>query len=249
MIRVNDVEIDNAMITAEMQYHRGRSHEEVKCKATEALIVATLVRQQVGEAGNEVELDTLMKRWEDSDASALVASEDDCRLYYQNNQKRFISSPLLEARHILLSATREDQERRSTALQQARELIAEIRQAPEQFGMFAMQFSACPSKEDGGQLGQLTKGQTVPEFERQLFNCPQGLVSSPIETRYGIHIVWIDHFEPGKLLPFESVHQKIAHYLMDRLQFKSIAHNIQQLIDDASIEGYDMAQSQSPLIQ
>ena len=101
----------------------------------------------------------------------------------------------------------------------------------------------------GGQLGQLSKGQTVPEFERQLSNCKRGLAQSPIESRYGVHVVVLDQHVEGKQLPFDMVKTRIADYLNEKVRRKAIAQYIHTLISQATIDGFDFKVSESPLMQ
>ena len=106
-----------------------------------------------------------------------------------------------------------------------------------------------PFSETGGQLGQLGKGQTVPEFERQLFNCQLGLASSPLESRYGVHVAYIDRRVDGKALPYDMVKERISDYLNEKVRRKAIAQYIHTLISNAEIEGFDFSVSDSPLMQ
>jgi len=54
----------------------------------------------------------------------------------------------------------------------------------------ALALSDCPSKENGGDLGQIGKGQTVSEFENVLFRMQEGELScTPVDSRYGYHII------------------------------------------------------------
>lgn len=57
------------------------------------------------------------------------------------------------------------------------------------FDELAKQYSICPSKEKGGDLGYFNRGQMVPEFENAAFSTPIGEVSQPVQTRYGWHII------------------------------------------------------------
>jgi len=59
--------------------------------------------------------------------------------------------------------------------------------------------SNCPSGQQGGNLGQIGRGDTVPEFKKALFRLgPTGLLRELVKTRYGFHIVAIDRRIPGK---------------------------------------------------
>ena len=59
----------------------------------------------------------------------------------------------------------------------------------ESFEELAKEYSKCPSKEKGGDLGYFIRGQMVPEFENAAFSTPIGSVSDPVKTRYGWHLI------------------------------------------------------------
>ena len=59
------------------------------------------------------------------------------------------------------------------------------------FAELAKKESACPSKEKGGDLGEFTKGQMVPEFDKVAFSMAPGKVSDPVKTQFGWHLVLV----------------------------------------------------------
>jgi len=181
------------------------------------------------------------------------ASEQDCRQYYDNNLDKFCTTPLLAVSHILLAADPENELARIEAEDTAKLLIRKLDKAgpslPQVFAALAAEHSICPSKKTQGQLGQITKGQTVPEFERQLFNCDTGLVRKPLASRYGIHVVNIDQRVEGRQMEFVMVQKRIEDYLNEKVRRKAIAQYIEKLISVADIDGFDFSVSDSPLIQ
>jgi len=241
MIKVNGSTINEDDILREMQYHRAENQRASMIQASEALVISVLLRNRAETLGiavddNEHFVEVLLSQ----EVSYPKADEKDCLLYYQNNTARFTSSPLLAVRHILLACAPEDAETRCQSNDVARSLIEKLRQEPKSFEGLAKQYSRCPSASVGGQLGQISRGQTVPEFESQLFSCNLGLVEHSIESRYGVHVVVIDHREPGKLLPFALVKDKIRDYLNERVRHKAIAQYINLLGSEATIDGFQL---------
>ena len=265
MIRVNNTEFDETAIVKEMQYHTAETHTEAKNKASEALIISELLKQRAAVlkldgAGTGADVKVVLSDGQEGEEAFLEkllalevdypkANEDDCRNYFKANPKKFMTTPLIEAKHILLDAAPDDATARSEAIELAEQLIKRLADDSSLFSDLATLHSKCPSAKTGGQLGQLGKGQTVPEFERQLFNCALGLASAPLESRYGVHIVYIDRLVEGKVLPYEMVKERIADYLNEKVRRKAIAQYIHTLISDAEIEGFDFSVSDSPLMQ
>ncbi len=255
MIQVNQASISEAAIMAEMQYHPADNKRGAMLKAAESLIIGELLRQRAKALGLSVKSEANTAT-DDNFLDALIsaevvipkASQGECEQYYKLNPQRFASSPLLEVSHILLGAAPDDDKARVETKALAEQLIRQIQQG-ESLSALAQQYSACPSKETGGNLGQISRGQTVPEFERQIFSAEPGLVAHPIESRYGYHVVHIARKVAGKLLPFSAVEQKIAEYLNEKVRRKAVAQYIHRLIVDADIEGFDFNLSASPLMQ
>ena len=255
-IRVNGVLIEPEAMALELQYHPAAEQSEAMFLAAQALVIRELLQQRCSELSVKVEAG-IGESQEEAAIRSLIelevpvpeADESVCEHFYASNLPRFVSAPLLAARHILLECAPDDIEARISKREQADALLVQLQADPQRFTELALAHSACPSKEQGGALGQLSKGQTVPEFERQLFRQPQGLVGQPLESRYGFHVVYVDQRIEGLQLPYEAVAQDIRRELYQRVWQKSVAQYLQTLVGAADIQGIQLAGADSPLLQ
>jgi peptidyl-prolyl cis-trans isomerase C len=246
-VSVNGVVLPHETIAAEAQHHSAPSPAQAFAAAARALAIRELLLQEAGRLGlaPEPEQDAEGRRETDEDAliRALIAratpqdapDEEFCRRYYDNNQPRFRSADIYEAAHILIAVSPDGE---ASELEAARALIATLKRDPSGFADAARACSACPSRESGGNLGQITRGQMVPEFERALFAMAPGEISDePLRTRFGFHILRLDRMIEGAMLPFEAVKARIAAFLSDTRERQAIAGYIAHLARQADISG------------
>jgi len=85
--------------------------------------------------------------------------------------------PRASARHILVAT-----EEQCTQLKQDIEGGAD-------FAAIAKEHSSCPSGAQGGELGEFSQGQMVPEFDQVVFNDELNVVHGPIKTQFGYHLL------------------------------------------------------------
>jgi len=256
-ITVNGVLIDEVSVLEEMQHHPAASKREAMVKTVESLIIGELLKQKAIELGYLTSDANAFSAEEAAGLKTLIqkevevprASEEECERFFEHNQGKFTTSPLLEVRHILLAVAPDDINERAKLKEIADGLIEILQATPSLFSEFVSKHSACPSKETEGSLGQISKDQTVPEFEKQIFAASEGLISYPVETRYGFHIVYVDRKIDGKALPYDYVKEKVSGYLNDKVERKATAQYIQTLVTDADIKGFVFDLDDSPLIQ
>lgn len=72
----------------------------------------------------------------------------------------------------------------------AKKLYAELQKGGD-FAKLAKKHSICPSGGSGGDLGFFGKGQMVKEFEDAAFSLPVGVVSAPVRTEFGYHLILV----------------------------------------------------------
>jgi peptidyl-prolyl cis-trans isomerase C len=175
-------------------------------------------------------------------------TEAECRRYYESHLKEFQSGDLVYARHILFQVTPAVSvpEMRARAERALSELLAQ----PERFAALASELSNCPSGKQGGNLGQIGRGATVPEFERAIFRLDaQGILRELVKTRHGFHIVAVDKSIPGKTLPFGAVQNRIAERLKGEVEAKALRQYVSILAGQAEIVGVELAATPIPLVQ
>ena len=175
-------------------------------------------------------------------------TEEECRRYYEAHPREFQSGDLVHARHILFQVTPSVRvpEMRARAEQTLNNLLRE----PVQFDALARELSNCPSGQQGGNLGQIRRGDMVPEFEQAVFKLgPTGILRELVKTRYGFHIVAVDQRIPGTMLPFEVVREKIVERLKANVEERALRQYVSILAGQAEIVGVDLQGAQTPLVQ
>ena len=70
----------------------------------------------------------------------------------------------------------------------AEELLKRLKKGAD-FGKLAREFSTCPSKSKGGDLGWFGPGQMVPKFEEAVKKASRGRVVGPVSTQFGFHLI------------------------------------------------------------
>jgi peptidyl-prolyl cis-trans isomerase C len=211
----------------------------------EAAAVRELLRQRAAGLGlvdpgaGVEEIDAAIERLLEREVAAPEPTAEECGRYYQAHAAEFSSSELVMARHILFQVTPGAP---VPALRAKAEMtLADLARDPSQFERFALECSNCPSAQHGGSLGQLGRGETVPEFEEALFNGTYiGIYPQLVRTRFGFHILAVDRRQPGQRVPLEAVRARIAELLRARAQQRALAQYVRALASEADIEGADL---------
>jgi peptidyl-prolyl cis-trans isomerase C len=221
----------------------------------EYAVVRELLRQRAIEtdllspdAGNEEEITGAIERLLAREVQVPAATESECRRYYDTHRAEFRSGDLVHARHILFQVTPSVNVPEVRA--RAEETLKEVLAAPEIFEVRARQLSNCPSGQADGNLGQIGRGDTVPEFEQAVFRLgPTGILPELVKSRYGFHIVSVDRRIPGTDLPFEKARDRIAETLGELVEEHGLRQDVSVLAGEAEIEGVRVDAATSPLVQ
>lgn len=254
VVSVNGAIISPEAIAREIQNHPADRPLAAWQDAARALVVRELLLQEAQRLAiaaeprsdatgrRETDEEALIRALVEREVATPEPGEDECRRFYERNRARFRSPDIYEAAHILFAAREDAPDAFAEACRAAEAVLAELHRHPERFGDLAKAHSACPSAAQGGNLGQITAGQTTPEFEQALFALAPGQICEhPVPTRYGIHVVRLDRKIDGRQVPFGLVADHIADYLRDAVFRRATAQYIARLVSRADIAGIALA--------
>lgn len=254
-IVVNGSAITAREVAAEMQHHPASSAEAAWQDAARALVVRRLLLDAARDAGFPGEdeddaIDVLLRaeiRTPDPDEAA-------ARRWHAAHPERFGTPEAWDASHILIAADPEDDAERAAARITAETLLAEILATPGALPDLARRHSACPSREQGGHLGRIERGSTVPEFETMLAGLEPGQVCPVVvATRYGMHVLHLHRHAPRRDTAFDDARQAVLADLRRTAWQAAVRQYIAVLAARATIEGFVLgadgeARADGPLV-
>jgi len=123
--------------------------------------------------------------------------EEEMKDYYEKNKKEFVIPEKRKASHIIVS----DENK-------AKELLKKIKEGAD-FSQIAKENNIDGSKNKGGDLGWISKGYMIKEFEEVAFSLKKGEISDVIKTKFGYHIIKVEDIKPEEEKNFEEVKESI----------------------------------------
>ncbi len=150
--------------------------------------------------------------------------EEELKAYYDAHQEDYKQEAKVSAKHILVSEREE-----------AEKIAAEIA-AGKPFEDAAREYSSCPSKARGGDLGAFGRGQMVKEFEDAAFSMEKNTVSAPVKTQFGYHLIKLEDILEAKPADFASVKEKLRKTLFQEKQKQVYAQRLEELKDKYPVQ-------------
>jgi peptidyl-prolyl cis-trans isomerase C len=223
-------------------------------KETDSALTALrdLLARRASEVGllaleaTEADVEAAIERLLDREVSTPEPTDEECSRYYAMHPEEFSSGDLVFARHILFAVT--PGAPLALIRTQAEKVLGELTGDPSRFTDLAARYSNCPSGAQGGNLGQLSRGECVPEFEQALFEGRAiGVLPRLINTRFGFHILAIDQRVPGQRVPYGAVRDQIATRLYAQVQEKALKQYVQILAGQAGVDLPGIASATRPI--
>lgn len=122
------------------------------------------------------------------------------------------------------------------ARQRATEVGEAVRKAGTDFANVASTMSESGTRDKGGDLGEVAKGDLVSELDKAVFSAPSGSIIGPVETKSAWHIVRVEQRLPSEVPAFESVKDKLRRDAGEETFQRDYKTYIENLRKDAFIE-------------
>ncbi|WP_123052616.1 peptidylprolyl isomerase [Clostridium sp. JN-1] len=156
--------------------------------------------------------------------SEVIVKDSEVEDYYKVNKDKLVNPESVVARHILVNTE-----------QKANDVLKEINDGMS-FEDAAQKYSSCPSKAQGGNLGKFTRGQMVPEFEDVAFSIDVNVVSKPIKTQFGYHLIKVEQKIPKSPKSYDEVKGTIKNNLLQQRQSYKYNELNKQLKEKYTVE-------------
>jgi len=152
--------------------------------------------------------------------------------YFGEHLDRYVQPEEVVASHILIAATPEEDAASREAKRARIEAIRGELLAGAEFAGLAKQHSDCPSAQRGGELGAFTRGRMAPEFEQAAFSLEPGVISEPVETKFGFHLIRVAEHTPSATPELDVVRPQVV----KEMQREDLTAWFKDLIQDATVE-------------
>jgi len=174
-------------------------------------------------------------------------TREDLQAYYAQHRDEFRVPEQVNVRHILIKTPlpgpdgKVDPKGVEEARKKAQDILKQLK-AGGNFSQLATKFSEDPgSAKNGGSLGWIGKGRTVPEFEKVAFSLPKGSTSDLVQSSYGVHIIRVDDKQDAHVKPLEEVKEQIEPIIKQQKAARAADSQASALLAQARSAGLDKA--------
>ncbi|HVO62639.1 MAG TPA: peptidyl-prolyl cis-trans isomerase [Terriglobales bacterium] len=176
-------------------------------------------------------------------AADAQVSDQDLRSYYDQHRDDFRVPESVTVSHILIKTPtpgpdgKVDQKAVDAAKAKAQDILKQVK-AGGNFAELAKKYSEDPgSAKNGGSLGPIQRGRTVPEFEKTAFSLPKGQISDLVQTTYGFHIIKVDDKQQAHTKSLDEVKSQIEPLIRRQKADRIAESQANALLSGARSEG------------
>lgn len=179
--------------------------------------------------------------------ASMPVTQDELQAYYNQHRDQYRVAEQVKVSHILIKTPlagadgKVDQKGVAEAQKRAEDLLKQLK-AGAKFEDLATKNSEDPgSAKQGGSLGWIEKGRTVPEFEKAAFSLPKGQTSDLVKSSYGFHIIRVDDKQSAHMKSLDEVKGEIEP-ILKQLKAQAVGQKqTEDLTEQAKTQGLDAA--------
>ncbi len=179
--------------------------------------------------------------------SGVQIAPDELQSYYNAHRDQYRVAEQVKVSHILIKTPlpgpdgKVDDKGAAAAQQRAEDVLKQLT-AGAKFEDLAKKYSEDPgSAKEGGSLGWIGKGRTVPEFEKAAFSLPKGQTSGLVKSSYGFHIIRVDDKQDAHMKTLDEVKAEIEAILKQQKAQQIAEKQAEDLAAAAKAHGLDAA--------
>jgi peptidyl-prolyl cis-trans isomerase D len=179
--------------------------------------------------------------------ASIQVTQDDLNTYYRDHRDAYRVPEQAKVSHILIKTPlpgpdgKVDDKGAAEAQHRAEDLLKQLKSGAK-FEDLAKKYSEDPgSGKEGGSLGWIGRGQTVPEFEKAAFSLPKGQISDLVKSSYGFHIIRVDDRQDAHVKSLDEVKSEIEPALKHQKAQQMAQKQAETLLKDARATTLDAA--------
>jgi peptidyl-prolyl cis-trans isomerase C len=154
---------------------------------------------------------------------SVTVEEQELQAFYDENAAMFRNDESVTASHILVDTEEKAEE------------IAEALKGDKSFEEAAKEYSSCPSSQNGGDLGNFTRGKMVPEFENAAFALDVDQVSGVVQTQFGFHIIKVTEKQDATQKTFEDAKAEIENTVLLQKQQAKYLEKVEAIKENVEV--------------
>jgi peptidyl-prolyl cis-trans isomerase D len=179
--------------------------------------------------------------------SGITVSREDLQSFYDQHREDYRVPEQVNVSHILIktplpgSDGKVDPKGTEEARKKAEDVLKQLK-AGGNFAELAKKYSEDPgSGKNGGSLGWIGKGRTVPEFEQSAFSLAKGATSGLVQSSYGFHIIRLDDKQSAHLKILDEVKDQIEASIKQQKAAQAATNQVNAMLAQARSGGLDKA--------
>lgn len=177
--------------------------------------------------------------------SQAEVSDEDLKAYYTQHQDEFRVPEQVKVSHILIKTPpagpdgKVDDKGVAEAQKKAQDVLNQLK-AGAKFDELAKKYSDDPgSAKQGGELGWIGRGRTVPDFEKAAFSLPKGQTSELVKSSYGFHIIHVEDKQDAHVKSFDEVRAQIEPLVKQQKTSKLLEEQANALLTSVRSDGFE----------